>query len=100
METFLKLFSGTDSLQKAPFTLEDLPGKGAVFPNPEEGSSLPFQNKVTETGNTAVMAAVVKGPKRGRHFEVFLGRQGTSQSTPSAGGACRELVGPACGKPA
>ena len=44
--------------------LEDLPGKGVTFPNPEEGSSLPFQNKVTEVENTAVTPAIAKGPKR------------------------------------
>lgn len=38
--------------------LEDLPGKGATFPNPEEGRSSPFQTKEAEVGNAAVPAAV------------------------------------------
>lgn len=37
--------------------LQDLPGKGATFPNPEEGSSSPFQNKEAGVGNAAVPAA-------------------------------------------
>lgn len=60
----MQLFSVSVSLQKAPFMLEDLPGKGAIFPNPEESSSLPIQNEATAVGNTAVTAAIAEGPKR------------------------------------
>lgn len=68
--------------------LEDLPGKGATFPNPEEGRSSPFQTKEAEVGNAAV-----PGNPRGYPVEVFLGRQGTHTA---AFGACREPLGPAC----
>lgn len=62
--TFTKLCPSSVSLQKAPFMLEDLPGKGATFPNPEEGRSSSFQTKEAELGNAAVPAAIAREPTR------------------------------------
>jgi len=44
-------FLGFCLLRRAPFMLEDLPGIRTTFPNPEKGSSLPLQNKVTGCNN-------------------------------------------------
>lgn len=63
-ETFTKPCPASLSLQKAPFMLEGLPGKGATFPNPQEGSSLPSQNKEAAVGNAAVPAAIAQQPTR------------------------------------
>lgn len=72
--------------------LEDLPGKGATFPNPEEGRSSPSQTKEAEVRNAAVPAAVAWEPTR-LPLRVFLGRQGTHTA---AFGGCREPLGTAC----
>lgn len=98
METFIKLFSVSVLLQKAPLMLEDLQGMGAALPNLEEGSSLPFQNKVSGIESPAVTSCHSEGNKKSS-TEVFLGRPGISHSSPSAHGAHGKLQGPAYGKP-